>query len=292
MMKSILISCLTLLFLCSNPTDSKSQGKIEDYQRAELFNGLMQNKIYHAPTNIKWLTGKKQYFYNILTAKGTEYVLVDVNSLTQTSAFDQNRLATELSSAASTKLEAFKLPISNVVMNSDATELSFNYDGKQWTYDLATFKCREVVRQENQRQTGYSGDRPSDALEKKVKSPDGKWNAYIKNYNVYIKGIEATAKEFQLSFDGSEGEYYNTELAWSPDSKKLATYKVRPAKPHLIYLIESSPTTQLQPILQSRNYLKPGDALTQMQPALFLTDAKKQVAVDQNKIQSGSTQCD
>jgi dienelactone hydrolase len=286
MIKSILISCLTFLCLSSNPSDGKSQGKIEDYQRAELFNGLMQNKIYHAPTNFKWLVNKKQYFYNILTTKGTEYLLVDVNSLTQTSAFDQERLAKELSSVTHVQLEAFKLPITNVVMNNNGTELSFNYGDKQWAYNLATFNCKEIVRQDNQRQAGYWGDRPSDALDRKVKSPDGKWNAYIKNFNVYIRGTEITAKEFQLSFDGSEGEYYNTELAWSPDSKKLATYKVRPGKPHLIYLIESSPTTQLQPILQSRNYLKPGDALAQMQPALFLIEAKKQIAVDQSKIQS------
>ncbi|WP_316785190.1 S9 family peptidase [Pedobacter frigiditerrae] len=285
MMKSILLSCFTFLFLFSNSSDGKAQGKIEDYQRAELFNGLIQNKIYHAPTNIKWLVDKKQYFYNILTAKGTEYLLVDANSLTQSSAFDQERLATALSSLTNTRLEAFKLPITNVVMNNNGTELSFNYGDKQWTYDLEIFKCKEITRQDNQRQTGYWGDRTADALDRKVKSPDGKWNAYIKNYNVYIKGTETTAKEFQLSFDGSEGEYYNVELAWSPDSKKLATYKVRPAKPHLIYLIESSPTTQLQPILQSRNYLKPGDALAQMQPALFHIDPKKQITVDQSKIQ-------
>jgi dipeptidyl aminopeptidase/acylaminoacyl peptidase len=82
-----------------------------------------------------------------------------------------------------------------------------------------------------------------------------------------------------LSFDGSEGEYYSARIAWSPDSKKLAVNKVRANTPHLIYLIESSPADQLQPKLQSRPYLKPGDALPQRTPTLFLIDTRKQIQV-------------
>lgn len=286
MIKPCLKGLFTLLFIFTNCLNVLSQGKLADYQRAELFNGLMQNKIYNSPTTIKWLAEKKQYFYTITTEKGTEYILVNPANLTRETAFDLQKLAVELSSISQKKLDGFKLPIYNVNMNENGTELRFTFDNKQWTYDLTTFKCKEIVRQDNQRAAAYWGDRPIDPLERKVKSPDGQWTAYIKNYNVFVKATATNAKEYQLSFDGAEGEYYNTDFNWSPDSKKLATYKVRPNKPHLIYLIESSPTTQLQPILQSRNYLKPGDALPQLQPSLFIVANKKQIAVDQSKIQS------
>lgn len=263
-----------------------AQGTLQDYQRAELFNGLFQNKIYYSPNTIKWLKDKKQFFYSMLTEKGSEFILVDGTDLSKKPAFDQEKLAAALNNLSKTKLIAFQLPISNVSMNNNATSLQFNYDSKLWNYDLSTFKIEEVKLAENQRQNPYWGDRPSNLSDRKTKSPDGKWDAYIKNYNVYIKSLVSNSPEIQLSFDGSEGEYYSSVVYWSPDSKKLATNKTRPNKPHLIYLIESSPTTQLQPILQSRNYLKPGDALPQLQPSLFLIDSKKQIAIDQSKIQS------
>jgi hypothetical protein len=99
--------------------------------------------------------------------------------------------------------------------------------------------------------------------ERPVNSPDGKWNALIREYNVYIRSASNAREQYQLSFDGSPGEYYSSMLVWSPDSKNIATVKIRPAKEHPVYLIESSPIDQLQPKLHTRNYLKPGDALQQ-----------------------------
>jgi Tol biopolymer transport system component/enterochelin esterase-like enzyme len=122
--------------------------------------------------------------------------------------------------------------------------------------------------------------RDGQAEQKDVLSPDGKWKALIKNYNVYIRAAGNSRDEVQLSFDGSEGDVYSSLISWSPDSKQLATSKVRDNKPHLVYLIESSPADQLQPKLHSRNYLKPGDALAQSQPSVFNVDTKKQMAAD------------
>ena len=56
--------------------------------------------------------------------------------------------------------------------------------------------------------------------------------------------------------------------------------KVRKNEDHFIYFIESSPKTQLQPILQKRNYLKPGDALPIKHPSLFNIQTLKQIPVD------------
>lgn len=285
--KPFVFQCLVALALWFTlAPNAHAQGTLQDYQRAELFNGLMQNKIFNAPSNFKWLSIAKQYFYGMTTAKGTEYRLVDVAERNQKEAFDQQKLALALTSATNKPVNAYQMPLTAVTMNDNASELLFNYDGKAWTYNLATAKCQIVNTLNNGGQAPYWGNQTNDQSERKIKSPDGKWNAYIKNYNVYIKANTAKGEEFQLSFDGAEGDYYSAYLAWSPDSKKIATNKIRPNKPHLIYLIESSPTTQLQPILQSRNYLKPGDALPQLQPSLFLVDTKKQLNVDQTNIQS------
>ena len=123
---------LLTVFIFSFCNTVSAQGTIKDYQRAELFNGLFQNKIYYSPNNIKWLKDKKHFFYSMLTEKGTELILVNGVDLSKKPAFDQEKLAVILSELSKTKLAAFKLPISNVSMNNNATNLQFNYDDKLW----------------------------------------------------------------------------------------------------------------------------------------------------------------
>ena len=280
------VKLLLVFFLMSFSLNSLGQGKIEDYQRAELLNGTIQNKILQSPSIFKWLNSKQAYFYTLLTERGTEYRTIAINNLTISDSFDQQKLAEKLTDLFKKPFHAYQLPVSRSTINSDGTVLEFNYDNKIWTCDLATYALKEVKNSPNSSSSSYWGDQENDQPNRKTKSPDGKWMAFIKNFNVYIQSTIEKSNAVQLSFDGAEGEYYSEYIAWSPDSKKIATNKVRPNKPHLIYFVESSPTTQLQPILQSRSYLKPGDALPQMQPSLFLIDTKKQIKIDQSGIQS------
>jgi dipeptidyl aminopeptidase/acylaminoacyl peptidase len=115
-------------------------------------------------------------------------------------------------------------------------------------------------------------------------SPDGKWEALIQNFNVFLrpKGkAEASSQAAPLSWDGSEGNYYTlASIAWSPDSRRLAAYRVRPGYRREVHYVESSPADQLQPKHSTREYAKPGDALDVAQPVLFDVGTKKQVVVD------------
>lgn len=111
-------------------------------------------------------------------------------------------------------------------------------------------------------------------------SSDGKWVAFIQNYNVFIRPRGET-RSTQLSWDGSEGNYYTfRSIAWSPDSKHIVAYRVRPGYRREVHYVESSPTDQLQPKHTTNVYAKPGDALDMAQPMLFNVETKKQVVVD------------
>ncbi len=109
---------------------------------------------------------------------------------------------------------------------------------------------------------------------------DGKWEAFIQNYNVFIRPTgsnEATP----LSYDGSEGNYYTLRsVAWSPDSKKIAAYHTRPGYDRQVHYIESSPVDQVQPKHSTINYRKPGDALDIAYPALFDVATKTEIEID------------
>ena len=141
---------------------------------------------------------------------------------------------------------------------------------------------------------------------------DGKWEALIENFNVFLRpagssqpaanqpadgatppGPSATRppSAIPLSFDGSEGNYYTLQsIAWSPDSKKLVAYHTRPGYSRLVHYIESSPADQVQPKLWtnatkpnpvfSTLYRKPGDAVDIAYPALFDIASKKEVEID------------
>jgi dienelactone hydrolase len=124
------------------------------------------------------------------------------------------------------------------------------------------------------------------------RSFDGRWDAFIANYNVFLRpaGAESTrtgrgdnppAAAIALSFDGSEGNYYTLRsIAWSPDSKHLAAYHTRPGYDRQVHYIESSPADQVQPKHTTISYRKPGDALDVAYPVLFDVEKKTGVELD------------
>ncbi len=134
-------------------------------------------------------------------------------------------------------------------------------------------------------------------------SPDGRWQAFIRDGNVWLRPAGAAAdarpggpggpggggdpprpgagavEEFALSTDGTAEADYADRLHWSPDSKRLVALRVKKGETRKVYIIESSPRDQLQPKLQSYEYLKPGDQVPLDQPRLFDVEARKQVPV-------------
>ena len=70
-------------------------------------------------------------------------------------------------------------------------------------------------------------------------SPDGKYEAYIKDFNIFLKDIENN-KEYELSFGGTSQNYISS-IQWSPNSKYIAALQVYAAAERQIPLIKSSP---------------------------------------------------
>jgi dipeptidyl-peptidase-4 len=114
-------------------------------------------------------------------------------------------------------------------------------------------------------------------------SPDGKWRAFIKDFNVWLgiaNGDGANGeRETPLSQDGHKGDKYTTQFAWSPDSKKLVVVRVETAPRRKVTLVESSPSDQLQPKVITYDYFKPGDQLPHPRPQLFDVAARRRIPV-------------
>ncbi len=109
-------------------------------------------------------------------------------------------------------------------------------------------------------------------------SPDGKWLAFIKDYNLCVRNLES-GEEFTLSSDGTEEDAYSKRFHWSGDSQKIVVLRIRKGDDRKIYLIESSPKDQLQPKLHTISYTKPGDRIEISKPQLFNVVLQHQIPV-------------
>lgn len=115
-------------------------------------------------------------------------------------------------------------------------------------------------------------------VKQRGESPDGKWFAFIKDYNLYVRNVE-DGEEIALSSDCTEDDAYSKRLYWSPDSEKLVTLRIKKGDDRKIHLIESSPKDQLQPKLHTLSYAKPGDRIAIAKPQLFNVVGERQIPI-------------
>ena len=271
---------LFVLFAFISPaTFSQKVFSVNDYMQADSLSDHFNKKVFHSVQKVNWVEGKHIFWYSTLTPQGKEFWTVNADKLSKEKIFETDILVHQLS-------ELIKKPVKNEEFSPVDAKLSA--DGKLFSFQMDTLLFEWIRTKNELKKTGtkhpdnpvrYWGDRAEDHTGPPVKSPDRKWLAFIRDNNVFVKD-SLGRNQIQLSFDGSAGEYYSSELFWSPDSKKLAGTKVRAEIPHYIYFVESSPSDQFQPKLQKRYYPKAGDALPISSPALFDLETKKQIDVD------------
>jgi dipeptidyl aminopeptidase/acylaminoacyl peptidase len=300
---------LSLALVCGLllvPAPASAQGTIADYQRAMTLRDRYQDLTPGIADQVRWIEKTNRLYYRKSVKGGHEWVLVDAPSAQKRPAFDHTRLAAGIAAAANRKATAVTLPFNtfNFVDGEKAIEFvlaepgaagrggggrgGFGPDDPVWRCSLDTYTCRQPERAGRGGRGGRGGGglagpvRPPfdiNGVEPK-KSPDGKLEAIVNNYNVAIR--ETGKREVTLlSTDGSEGGYYDGDsLAWSPDSTRIAVYKVKPGFRRFINYIQSSPEDQLQPKHSTMQYAKPGDVLDVETPVLFEVSTKKRIAVD------------
>ncbi|MCA8990648.1 MAG: prolyl oligopeptidase family serine peptidase [Planctomycetaceae bacterium] len=110
-------------------------------------------------------------------------------------------------------------------------------------------------------------------------SPDGKWRCEIHSNRVWIVNSE-TEEEIPLSDPAPDDDTFGGRVHWSPDSQKLVVMQTKQVEARTVHIVESSPKDQLQPILHSFEYAKPGDDLPIPRPTLFDVTTQKRIPID------------
>lgn len=266
-MKVSRLSLLIAMFLSGSM--AIAQGTVEDYRRAySLRERFGAQNVFYDKVQPQWIEGTHRFWYVRNTPEGRVYVSVDADKKNRKELFDHSRLASALTRQSGKEAKPEALMLERLSVNQELDTLRFAFGGHRWMYAvrknaLADEGALPIPPKERHWMEWDDEKTASPAV-----SPDGKYTAFIKNHNIYVKET-ATGQEKQLSIDGTLGNYYSVYIRWSPDSKKVAACKIRPVEKRYVYYVESSPADRLQPKLHKQEYAKPGDELPFKVPCIY-----------------------
>ncbi|HJU72179.1 MAG TPA: DPP IV N-terminal domain-containing protein [Gemmatimonadaceae bacterium] len=262
---------------------SIASAQTADYARAENARSRLEGLVVGAPETPTWIDSTR-FWYRKSVLRGNEFVLVDANTLEKRPPFDHARLASGLSSATKGRYTAITLPFNTFTFADSARAIEVTVDSTRLRCKLSDYTCSRLQRdppRPSPRQPGgglYGAPPAWD--ERPISSPDSSHEATIQNFNVFVRQAGASTWT-PLSFDGVDADAYEWRtLVWSPDSKWIAVYRVKPGFRREIHYVQSSPEDQIQPKHSTRLYNKPGDVLDEERPVLFEVATKRQVNVD------------
>lgn len=207
-----------------------------DYARAESM--LAQNLAPLVVGEIRahyWQTDDRLVIRQ-RTEGGSEYRLVDAQAQSNEPLFDSARLAELLSATTGTEVDA-DLALRDIKL--DAQTLSFVYDATRYELDLQSYLAQAGALRELAQPPKHE-----------FLSPDGKQAAFIRDHNLWLRSTEDNS-ETQLTQDGVRNYGYATNsagwiqdpgpvLLWSPDSKKIATFRQDSRNVGTISLMETA----------------------------------------------------
>ncbi len=283
MKKIVFILASTLIFSYSY---SQQPGK-QDYARAVSFlnTNLINKKVFNANIQYNWFGDSTGFSFLSQTKEGKVFKKMEWKKMQVEDMFDHTRLSKLLSDSLKKEFKATDLPFTTFRYINKST-IEFNVQGKDYSLDLNSYtltaKKRDVFN----------------PMERK--SPDGKWIAFNKGYNLYIKST-ATGEIKQLSTAGTKNYEYASYYGWgeliegengerpphfagnwSPDSKWIQTFICDLRKGEKMYLLDWSIDTLYKPKLLSYYRGSPGDTnMVYMIPVYFNVETGEEIRKDE-----------
>jgi len=253
----VIVSSLAIWVFADNTGLKETQITAKDYTRAQKsmsrdLNNLTTNRV----KNIGWLADGRMW-YDKTSAVGHQFLLVNLETKSKTEAFNHGKLAEILSKLLQKKIQADNLPFNQIEFSKAADVIYFSVRGKGFQCNLVTYDCKKNVK--------AKGGKPSRFRNARL-SPDGKFETFIKDYNLWNKEVK-TGKKIQLTTDGIKDLGYGTNnagwtksknpvLLWSPGSDKIATFQQDARGVAEMYLVSTNPG---HPRLEAWKYPLPGD---------------------------------
>jgi len=256
----------------------------EDYKSALsfMYENYNNKTAFNLDTNVNWFIDNSGIWFVDFSKNGATYKTVSFKTHRVELLFNQLKLANELNKFLDKKVTENNLSINSIEKNKSGN-LIITVKGKKYNYNIKK-NTLQISEEEKKDEV-----KPFES-----KSPDGKWIAYSKDYNLYIKSTE-TDQEYQLSFDGKKNYEYasfygwydimegengerprNFSVDWSKDSKWISTNVVDLRNADKMYLLDWSIDSLYKPKLLSYYRGSPGDTtMVHTKPIFFNVDNKK-----------------
>ena len=279
-------SILLLSLMMASTSFQAQEVTQEDYSRAIsfMYDNSYNKTVFNPYTNVNWFKDNSGIWYVDYSKDKKTYKTVDFKNYKVVDLFNHEKLAVALGKLTKKSIEANTLSISNIERTKNEN-LELSFEGKAYTLKLKSYELQ--VNEEDKKETHNEFER---------KSPDGKWIAYSKDYNLFIKSVE-TSKEYQLSFDGKKDYEYATYYGWfdimegenaerpkhfsanwSEDSKWISANIVDFRNAEKMYLLDHSIDSLYKSKLLSYYRGSPGDTtMVHVTPTFFNVDTKKEV---------------
>ena len=286
---------LILTSICT-PHPAATQGTLADYARADSLGERLQGLVVDIAERPSWIGETTRFWYRKTVEGGHTFLLVDAETQARGPAFDHERLASTLSALpafAEDTISALDLPFNQITFTDDEQAIEFVANNLTWRCDLDTYECESQGAPERRGRGGGVG--PSgvswsagpgqlwrNLSTEPILSPDSTREVFIQNYNVAFREVGADPGDYtMLTWEGTPGNTYtNRSIVWSPDSRKLAVYRVVPGQERVVHYVESSPEDQLQPTHSTFLYAKPGDRLDKEIPVILDAESGRQMIID------------
>ncbi len=266
---------LIVLALALQATPALSQVSAEDLARSLRQRETQMYLTRDVADPAAW-SDDDRLFYRKTVEGGFAFVKYDVKTGAKTPSFDQARIAAGLGKAANTTYDPLRLPFESFTFADNGAAIRFSFNEAGWRCTLTDYACAEAPRQGRPSGFGVVRDLSVPADNHPRRSPDGQWEAHVENFNIAVRPVGGAWK--RIGADGSDANFYDPEsIVWSPDSAKLAAYRVRPGYRRIVTRVEARPADQVQPKLQTQLYPKPGDAVDIEQPVVFHVAEGKQL---------------
>jgi dipeptidyl aminopeptidase/acylaminoacyl peptidase len=218
-----------------------------------------------------WIKGEEAFWYgNSLAGGKTEYVYVNAKTGTKRPLFDIDKLDAVLNETTGKTIASEKSGLQKLGYQSSSKLIVFSFERKSYSYDPAKDKLFtidslpevEVIDKPFKEPPGRWESFATDSL-----SPNKQYIAFIRDNNVYIKNI-GEGSTIQYTFDGNSTYFYGS-LAWSPDSRYVVGYHIKPVKDLSVYYVLSSVPGATRGQLRSQAYKQPGDPFTTYEMNIF-----------------------
>lgn len=229
-----------------------------------------------------WIDAER-YRYRRTAEGGFEFVVRRVGDAQARPAFDQAKLAAALGKALGKTIDARRLPFADFDYETGDRAIRAWTDFGRVRCELGDdHRCERIgpdIDRSRPRGWGVVRDLSVPADNTPHRSPDGRYEAFVRGDNLVLRAL-ADGETRTLSRDGSPDNFHDPEtIVWSPDSSRLALYRVRPGYARQITKVDTSPRDQLQPRVRTQLYPKPGDPVDIERPVIFEAASGRRIDV-------------